>query len=157
MNTANSKIGTKETPGSKNTAEIMSWARETELSKDYTADSIPWCGLFVAWVMVRNGIEPVEQPLWAQNWNKFGKKLAEPAFGAVMVFKREGGGHVGFYVGEDTHNYHILGGNQSDAVSITKVAKNRCIGFRWPPGMDKFLVKGRITGSIPGKVSQNEA
>jgi uncharacterized protein (TIGR02594 family) len=158
MNTANAKIGVEETSGEGNTEEIMKWAKMLGLKKsDYPSDATPWCGLFVAWVMAQNGVEPVDEPLWAQNWNKFGTKLSEPAFGAIMVFKRNGGGHVGFYVSEDANNYHILGGNQSDSVNITKVAKNRCIGYRWPPDMEKFLVKGRIKKAMSGSISTNEA
>lgn len=157
MNTAYSRLGVKETPGPRNNATIMQWAEVTGLRKVYTADSIPWCGLFVAFIMAQNGLEPVKDPLWAQNWNKYGTKLSEPAFGAIMVFVRDGGGHVGFYVSEDDYNYHILGGNQSDMVSITKVSKSRCIGYRWPPGMDKFYEKGRIRRTLSGTVSSNEA
>ena len=41
-------------------------------------------------------------------------------------------GHVALYWAEDEDHYHILGGNQSDAVSITKIAKSRFLGARWP-------------------------
>jgi len=54
--------------------------------------------------------------------------------GAVLVFERPGGGHVGFYVGEDATAYHVLGGNQGDAVTIARIAKDRCIARRWPAG-----------------------
>jgi hypothetical protein len=52
----------------------------------------------------------------------------------VLVFQRPGGGHLGFYVGEDERAYHVLGGNQGDCVSITRIAKDRCIAIRWPSG-----------------------
>ena len=51
-----------------------------------------------------------------------------------MVFTRPQGGHVAFYVGEDAQTFHTLGGNQSDAVSITRIDKARCVGMRWPAG-----------------------
>jgi hypothetical protein len=44
------------------------------------------------------------------------------ALGDVLAFVRNGGGHVGLYVDEDASAYHVLGGNQSDRVSITRVA-----------------------------------
>lgn len=158
MSTAYSTIGIKETPGRKDTAKIMEWAKMLELTKDYSADSIPWCGLYVAYVVAMVGCEPVKNPLWALNWKKFGKGLDQPAFGCIVVFVRKGGGHVGFYVGEDAYNYMILGGNQTDEVNITRVAKNRAVAYRWPPGMDKFLVKGRIKKSADEiVVSSNEA
>lgn len=138
MNTAYDLIGTKETPGVRNTAEILQWAQVLGLS--YNSDAIPWCGLFVAFCMADNGIVPVKNPLWAQSWNNFGSKLTAPGFGAIMVFVRSGGGHVGFYVGESDYTYTILGGNQADSVSITSVSKSRAIGYRWPTGMEKFWV-----------------
>jgi len=43
-------------------------------------------------------------------------------------------GHVGFYAGEDATHYHVLGGNQSDSISITRIRKTRLRdgGIRWP-------------------------
>lgn len=156
MESAYSHLGLRETPGSNNNKEIMRWATMLDL-KDYTADSIPWCGLFVAYIMAQNGFQIVNNPLWAQNWNKLGVKLSEPAFGCIMVFNRDGGGHVGFYVSEDEYNYHILGGNQSDMVSITKIAKSRCIGYRWPSEAPNLLRKGRVRATLAGTISKNEA
>ena len=34
--------------------------------------------------------------------------------GDILTFKRNGGGHVGLYVGEDKDCYHVLGGNQGN-------------------------------------------
>src|SRR3972149_1622802 len=141
MNTAYSVIGTDETPGPKNTAAILKWAKVIGQT-DYTADSIPWCGLFVAFVMAQNGIVPVSIPTRASAWSKFGNRLDAPAFGCIMTFTRSGGGHVGFGVGQNKLSYYLLGGNQSDSVSITKIAKTRLTSIRWPTGMEKFLIKG---------------
>jgi len=159
METAVALMGLKETAGRASNNTILKWAELVGqgVDVDYTTDSIPWCGLFVSFCMQDNGLVSVDQPLWAQNWNKYGKKLSEPAYGATMVFVRPGGGHVGFYASEDATYYHILGGNQSDSVCITKVAKGRCIGYRWPTDMEKFLEKGRIKKTFDGKVSTNEA
>jgi len=41
---------------------------------------------------------------------------------------------VGFYVGEDATHLHVLGGNQGDAVSITRIPKDRLSEMRWPEG-----------------------
>jgi hypothetical protein len=45
--------------------------------------------------------------------------------GDILTFKRNGGGHVGIYVGEDAAYYHVLGGNQNNSVSVSRIAKNR--------------------------------
>jgi hypothetical protein len=54
---------------------------------------------------------------------------------ASLVFKREGGGHVGFYLGEDASSYQVLGGNQDDAVSVARLPKTRLIASRCPKCM----------------------
>lgn len=124
--------GIKEQPGPINAPEIMAWANETGLQNSYHADAVPWCGLFAAVVVKRAGWEAPAAPLWARNWTKFGKPSPEPGLGDVLAFQRETGGHVGFYVGEDFIAYHVLGGNQGDAVSIIRVTKKRLLGARRP-------------------------
>ena len=157
MEVAKSLINTKETPGTADNPEILHWAKEIGVGKDYTHDSIAWCGLFIGFCLRHSGLSIVGTPLWARAWAVYGRFLAAPAFGAIMVFVREGGGHVGFYVSEDESYYHILGGNQSDAVNITRVAKDRCIAYRWPPNADQYFKSGRIVKRFDGQVSYNEA
>jgi hypothetical protein len=53
------------------------------------------------------------------------------------VFKRAGGGHVGFYIGKDPDRQalHVLGGNQADQVSVTRIRRDRLFAARWPDGL----------------------
>ena len=97
----------------------------------------PWCGDFVE-TCIRMGLpeEPLPgalgiNPYWARNWLLFGVET-KPVPGAVLVFARGSGGHVGFAVGQDDTHFFVLGGNQSDAVTIARVAKARLLGARWP-------------------------
>jgi len=123
-------IGIKEVAGSRDNPDILNWAETLELQHQYHKDDIAWCGLYVAYVCHVSGKDLPDNPLWAKNWLNWGvaKKIA--MLGDVLVFKRDGGGHVGFYVGEDEKHYHVLGGNQSDMVCITRIRKERCIGIR---------------------------
>jgi uncharacterized protein (TIGR02594 family) len=117
-------LGTKEVAGTADSPVILQWAKDLGLSKAYSDDAIPWCGLFVAKVVSEARKPPVENPLWARNWLGWGVPVEEPGLGDVMVFKRGSGGHVAFYIGEDAEGYfHILGGNQSDAVNIMRKRK----------------------------------
>jgi uncharacterized protein (TIGR02594 family) len=123
-------LGTREQPGTRDNPLILSWARELEVdfeayAKQYTHDSIPWCGLFVGLVCKRaNWVEQMPSTfLWAQSWATFGQSAKQPSLGDVMVFVRKGGGHVAIYVGEDNTHWHILGGNQSDQVNISRRPK----------------------------------
>jgi uncharacterized protein (TIGR02594 family) len=127
-------FGMMESPGSANNPTIVAWAKEVggEVADVYKTDSVPWCGLFVAVVAKRAGKEIPKHPLWALSWSAFGAKSPAAALGDVLVFVRSGGGHVGLYVGEDASAFHVLGGNQSDRVCITRVAKARLYAARRP-------------------------
>lgn len=150
--------GTKERPGTGNNPEILSWARETGLQAVYTADSIPWCGLFMAVVAKRADKEVPKDPLWARNWSNFGTPVVEPGLGDVLVFSRGSGGHVAIYVGEDDTCFHCLGGNQSDAVTITRIRKDRLIVARRPVWKIAQPVNVRKIELEPGgEISINEA
>ena len=70
-------------------------------------------------------------PYWARNWLLFGRDT-KPVTGAVLIFERGTGGHVGFAIGQDDTHFYVLGGNQSDAVTIVRIAKSRLLGARWP-------------------------
>ena len=122
-------IGTKEKIGKENNPIIMDWAKQVGLTKTYSADSIPWCGLFVAYCVSKAGFEVVKNPLWARNWANFGTKEKKAMLGDILTFVRDGGGHVGIYVGENRTGYFVLGGNQGDEVSIVKIAKSRCLSI----------------------------
>lgn len=136
---ARAKLGTREVPGPANSPTIMGWAKKVGakfLGMVYNADSVPWCGLFVAACMQEAGINPPMIAVRAKSWAAWGRPLkqTELAPGAVLVFERLGGGHVGFYDGETATAYRVLGGNQSDAVTRTWIAKDRCVARRWPAG-----------------------
>ena len=151
-------IGTKETIGKANNPVIMTWAKETGLMKTYNADSIPWCGLFVAYCVSKAGFEVVKNPLWARNWANFGVKQKTAMLGDVLTFVRNGGGHVGFYVGENDSNYFVLGGNQGDKVSIVEISKKRCISInrcKWKIKQPENI--RQIFINFKGEVSVNEA
>lgn len=152
-------IGTVEVPGAKSSPVIMGWAKECGLQNAYGSDDVAWCGLFAAVVVRRANYVPVEKPLWARNWAKWGNPVDAPMLGDVLTFTRGSGGHVAFYVGEDRNSYHVLGGNQSDAVNIMRLSKDRLIAARrcpWrtaqPASVRKIIVNG---DGVP--ISINEA
>jgi len=152
--------GTIETPGQADNPIIISWAKEvgSKVGMLYKDDSIPWCGLFIAVCAIRSGYVPPDISVRAGEWSKFGNPVNEPMLGDILVFQRTGGGHVGLYVGEDADCYHVLGGNQGDAVSIVRILKSRCIGIRrshWkikqPSNVRRIILDSK------GKISDNEA
>lgn len=124
---------------------------------------LPWCGDFVeTCIRLTLPDEPFpgalgENPYWARNWNLFGAPLLQPALGAVVVFSRGSGGHVGFAVGEDSYALHVLGGNQSNAVTIARISKDRLIGMRWPSTFARPASRTLPRMTAAGKLSTNEA
>lgn len=97
---------------------------------------VPWCGAFVATCVRsdRNNMTIPKNPLGARNWGRWGKPVS-PSFGSVLTFWRgsKSGwkGHVAFYWGEDDTAYHVLGGNQRNAVNVTRISKTRLLESRW--------------------------
>jgi uncharacterized protein (TIGR02594 family) len=151
-------LGTIETPGAGNNPTIMAWARETGLGNVYTADAIPWCGLFMATVAHRAGKPMPSSPLWALSWAKFGVDGGQPRLGDVLTFVRDGGGHVAQYIGEDAAAYHVLGGNQHDCVCFTRIDKKRLYRVRRPAyNVTPPTAQPHILASSGQPLSRNEA
>lgn len=150
------EFGVKEYPGSADNPVILGWAKETGLERTYRDDIIPWCGLFMAVVAKRAGKDVPATPLWARSWAEWGDRAMLAALGDVLVFSRDGGGHVGLYVGEDSSCYHVLGGNQKDEVCIVRILKSRCIAIRrqYRTGVPSNVRYVKLEAS--GKVSINE-
>lgn len=142
-----------------NRTSLMAWLRRDGKTLG-DPSKLPWCGDFVE-TCIRIAL-PSEQfqgalamnPYWARNWLQFGRST-EPTYGAVMVFERGSGGHVGFAVGEEGAYFQILGGNQSNSVSIAKVEKSRLLGARWPSTFDRQPIY--LPRMVGGKITTNEA
>lgn len=154
-------LGVAEIVGKGSNRTIIGW--RDELNQEgvkivgYSDDDIPWCGLYAAIVTHRAGKRVVDGPLWARNWANFGTATQEPSLGDILVFARKGGGHVGIYIAEDDRAYHVLGGNQSNRVSITRIAKDRCIATRRPIYTNKPASVQPYRVRATGALSANEA
>lgn len=153
--------GTKEFFGTNHNQVILDWAKVVGIPELVKNDEQAWCGLFMAYVAIR-GQKHVPMKsydiLRALKWTAFGTQVTEAMLGDVLVFKRPGGGHVGMYIGEDDRYYHVLGGNQSNMVSITLLEKTRLLAIRRPIysiGKPENVRKIRL--SAVGVVSTNEA
>lgn len=135
---ARPKLGTREASGAaKFDDHGLAKRLGTEvLGVVYNAHSKPWCGVFVAACMQEDSVAPPPITARAKAWATWGQSIRPEriAPGAVLVFKRAGGGHVVLYVGEDPLAYHVHGDNQGDWVSVTRIDKGRCIARRCPAG-----------------------
>ena len=158
LGVARKYMNTKEAPGPKNNPVIIGWAKKLGgwFASFYTKDEIPWCGLFVANCMKECGFPVQGDALSALGWEDYGTRV-QPCLGSIMIFKRPGGGHVGFYVSEDANTFHILGGNQGDNVSIARIDKKRFHDSRWPPNARPPRTGRVMAQGVGGSISRNEA
>ncbi len=155
--------GVKETPGPANSSEIMAWAKRTQLNNVYKEDSTAWCGLWMAYTSMEAGWDVTfPNPLAARQWVNWGEPIQSPELGNVLVFWRgsKNGwmGHVGMYVGEDAEAYHVLGGNQSDMVSIKRISRDRLLQARECPWrVSKPANARKVILEADGTLSEDES
>lgn len=126
-------IGTREIPGAKHEPKILAWWKAIKRG-GIKSDEVPWCAAFVGGCLEAVGIRSSRYES-AKSYMAWGVTLSRPVYGCIAVFSRKGGGHVGFVVGSDgAGRLLILGGNQSNAVTIAPIEGSRAIGYRWPEG-----------------------
>lgn len=126
-------LGTREIPGSKHNSTIVGWLRRiaTWINDDETA----WCSAFINAMAEDAGFEKSGK-LNARSWLDVGQKVtaAEAKRGDVVILwrvSRNGWqGHVGFVQSINASTVSILGGNQGNAVTITKYPLSRVLGCR---------------------------
>lgn len=117
----------------------------------------PWCGSIMAYWMNQCGIIYPKDYYRAKSWLNWGVSTG-PREGAVVVFERTGGGHVGIVLGlNSAGNLMVLGGNQGDCVSIRAFDRSRAIGYRWPPGKPLPLNVDMPLLASNSELSRNEA
>lgn len=156
LTVARKYIGTREISGPKHSGVITNWL--VKLRAWWRDDETPWCGVAVAAWMQEAGLPYPKEWYRAKSWSEYGSNLQPDriAPGAILVFDRTGGGHVGLYIGHDDLCYHVLGGNQNNSVSITRIMKARCVAVRWPKGEPVIGKPTRL--KVDGKpITTNEA
>jgi len=134
MAIARREIGVKEKPGTLHHPRILEYQDHTKMIEG--ADEVPWCSAFVCWVMDTAGFQSTKSSA-ARSWAKWGKELAEPQYGCVVVLQRASAdnphaAHVGLYFGEspDDGSIMVLGGNQANQVCIKHYAKEQVIAYQ---------------------------
>ena len=144
-------IGIREVAGPVSNAHILAMLRLDNTWVE--GDEIPWCSALVNYVCWLLRL-PRSKSLAARSWLGVGIPIAleqaRPGYD-VVVLKRGGhdqpgpevmaaSGHVGFFAGvehparvlgdPDNRQVLVLGGNQSDAVSVAPYRVERILGVR---------------------------
>jgi uncharacterized protein (TIGR02594 family) len=129
------KLDTTEYSGSKSNPEIMALAKESGVADIYVSDETAWCAVAHVALALRAGkviLFKNYDRLRAVSFTNFGTLVLVPMMGDTLVFKRNGGYHVGLYIGEDDTCFHTAGGNQSNQYNIIRIEKVRLLQARRP-------------------------
>jgi len=125
------EIGQKEIAGNAHNRRIIEYHLTTTLKG--SRDEIPWCSSFVNWIMVRSGYAGTGSAS-ARSWLGWGKPSVMRR-GSIVVLSRgpnPASGHVGFVVHWTPSDVIVLGGNQSNAVNLTRFPTGRITAVRQP-------------------------
>lgn len=130
---AYAELGTREVVGSGDHPRIVEYLQSTTLKAPYSAnDETPWCSAFANWCVEQAGYAGTDSA-WARSWLNWGRRADAPATGCITVFERNvTSGHVAFFVSRAESRIKVLGGNQSDAVSIAEYPAAKLLGYRVP-------------------------
>jgi len=148
---ARAEIGTLEIKGKDHNPKILAYFKDAGF-KEVTNDETAWCAAFVGAILKRAGIKP-SGSLGARSYERWGERLEQPLLGCIGVKRRQGGeawqGHVGLVVAANQTTVWMLGGNQSDSVSIAPFSRWQFTAFVWPEGQPK--TDARLPSNAPGK------
>jgi len=138
---AREDLGVTEVSGPEHNPRIIEMGRITGLDW-FVKDEIPWCAVAQNAWLIECGL-PGTGSAMARSFEEYGFSLGTDTAaivpGAILVFKRPPNpqsGHVGIATGrlDSRGNPEIIGGNQSNAVTIQTYPADRLLDVRWPSG-----------------------
>lgn len=115
-------------------AKTLSAFFKSTVGIDLNPAKTAWCAAFVDAVLKTTGSEGTGK-LNARSYLDWGKPVDTPKVGDVVVFSRGDPngwqGHVGFYMGtNEDGTIKVLGGNQSNSVSVSDYSADKLLGYR---------------------------
>lgn len=139
LKAAFNEIGVKEVSGRGSNPRIEEYLRTGTTDPSLIDDDVPWCAGFMNWALImgtRGTLTPLmgTRSLMAKSFRNYGRPVGKVR-GAIAVFDRPpnpASGHVGILLGWGPGWVDILGGNQSNMVTITRYSDNLLIELRWP-------------------------
>lgn len=150
-------LGTRELPGRLDNPHILAWLMDAGVGDPRQAsalyhDEVPWCGAFVGHIVRLCGLSIPQLPARARSWLRAGMpiEVKEARVGWDLIVLQRGDGlqpdamtldapgHVGFFSGWDVEAgapfepkaVRVLGGNQSNSVSVAGFPLARILGVR---------------------------
>lgn len=139
------ELGQSEVAGTKHNPRITAFFKELGHEK-FARDEVAWCAAFVGACLERADYDSTRS-LMARSYAGHGAPLTSEKIGAIAVLKRGNNpafGHVGFVVGWSDKNIWLLGGNQSDAVTVAAYPRSRLVALRWPDAKKRPVARTRM-------------
>jgi uncharacterized protein (TIGR02594 family) len=120
-----------------------------------------WCAAYVNATLAQTGQKGTGSNM-ARSFLDWGQEVSQPQRGDLAVFSRGDPngpfGHVGFFDGyNEDGTIRVLGGNQSDAVSIASYSPDQLLGFRrgGDGGSNALAAPGVATAGATGQAEGN--
>lgn len=133
MHVAKALLGESEIAGSQHNPRILELFRVS--GTPFATDETAWCAGFTNGTLVCSGYAGTRSAL-AASYASFGSDLGgRPVYGCVVLFyplAAGASGHVGFFIKDNGDTISVLGGNQSNRVSVATFAKSKVRSYRWP-------------------------
>lgn len=127
-------LGLKETDGRASTPRIQKAIHMASTWLDEDDSVTPWCACIRGLWAYETGTGQPAQFYRAKNWLNWGtkvKNLDDAITGDTIILSRNGGYHVGLFAGlVNQSQFMMLGGNQSNRVSLAKQLRSRIVGIR---------------------------
>jgi len=160
LSVARAFAGLEEVPGPRSNPVILQMAEDLGIRSIYTNDDTAWCAVFASRIA-----KACQLPLpgtgyallRAKSFETWCRPQSLPTLGAWMVFKRDGGYHVGWYLGERADAYRVWGGNQNNTVTAIWKRKTELTACRWPDGHPLPLTGAIWLKDDGAPLSSNEA
>ena len=127
------ELGQHELPGAATNPRIRTLYADAH-HPETTSDDVAWCAAYVSACLERSSIQSTRS-LLARDYLTWGTTLDAPRFGAIAVLSRDphpNAGHVAFIICQTADELILLGGNQSNAVTVQAFPKSRLLSLRWP-------------------------
>jgi len=122
-------IGFHETGNNRGIEQFISEAKTGSLGE-------PWCAIFANAMLESVGVLGTRSPAARSFEHNTNFSSTQPIVGCIVTFWRispdSGEGHVGFFLGQDADNVHLLSGNDDDQVEIADHPRSRVTGYWWP-------------------------
>ena len=126
------ELGVQEHIGIAHNPRILEYHQATSLKA--SSDEIPWCASFVNWCLQEAGVRGTNSAS-ARSFLDWGHDvlLEDAKQGDIVIFSRGSNprlGHVGFYAGRTATTINVLGGNQSNRVSLAAYPISKLLSLR---------------------------